>query len=196
MSAEPVSIVQDKRKPRKNANAKYKVDVDTKVIRLGTLENKADDAMETGDPVFCDSCGAAVSVISEIKLKENGQKEWNCEFCNFKSIVDMHDEEIPRLRPDYKNDLKINGHSVGFILEPPEMKQDPSEEEDMHPIIVFCVDKSGSMCVTQKASKDFKSKGVSDEFADLLQPGDDRQMSSSKWISRLECVQLAVDSQL
>eukprot|EP00457_Paulinella_chromatophora_P000350 gb/GEZN01000350.1/.p1 GENE.gb/GEZN01000350.1/~~gb/GEZN01000350.1/.p1 ORF type:complete len:700 (-),score=146.51 gb/GEZN01000350.1/:2574-4673(-) len=178
--------------------------VDTSVvsIKLGTLSQGAKGLM-TGDPTFCQNknCQALFSAISEaLDLKqaeknpacsglklEDGQFGWVCEFCGTAQAVDFAPEEIPK------------ADSVDYVLQPAETKASSEDESKL----IFVIDTSGSMCVTKEVDGAVKIKGLGqrrDEFEALLEAGDDRQALQrhvkKTYISRLQCVQAAVDAQL
>ena len=89
--------------------------------------------------------------------------------------------------------------SVNYILEPAEEKEISNEDG----LLLFVVDVSGSMCVSQQVSNcDFQLKSANkreQEFASLLQDGDVQlrhQRRREIYVSRLEAVQAAVDDQI
>eukprot|EP00457_Paulinella_chromatophora_P001328 gb/GEZN01001330.1/.p1 GENE.gb/GEZN01001330.1/~~gb/GEZN01001330.1/.p1 ORF type:complete len:829 (+),score=178.97 gb/GEZN01001330.1/:185-2671(+) len=199
----------------------YRQAVDTSVIaiKLGTLAEKATVLM-TGDPLFCSNvrCRAVFSSLSQLLDQKQApatpecqalnlqpeQQVWVCEFCSTANAVDLAPEERP------------SADSVDYILEPPEQKGASSQDESK---VIFVIDTSGSMCVTQEVEGSIKLKGVEQrrhEFEELLEDGDDRQgiqqqqqqaafqrragrpagSKQKTYVSRLQCVQAAVDAQL
>eukprot|EP00029_Vermamoeba_vermiformis_P006511 TRINITY_DN2572_c1_g1_i2.p1 TRINITY_DN2572_c1_g1~~TRINITY_DN2572_c1_g1_i2.p1 ORF type:complete len:687 (-),score=231.37 TRINITY_DN2572_c1_g1_i2:56-2116(-) len=169
--APPMPLMQTKARVKK---------VNTNVISvdLGSLEK--DSQLMTGDPVFCNECKAAFSSFSKIV-----DGVWNCEFCNAKNQITLEEEEIPKV------------DTTDYILEPAkEIDADDREES-----IIFCMDISGSMCVTTEISGSLKLKGdktqsyrhLNNENMDQYMPGQRRDVT---YISRLQCVQAAIDQQL
>jgi predicted metal-dependent peptidase len=69
-----------------------------------------------------------LSVHSNVK-----NNNWTCDFCNFVTIVDLDEEERP------KEDV------LDYMLEPGKQHDDNDTS-----LVVFCVDISGSMCVTSE----------------------------------------------
>jgi hypothetical protein len=150
-----------------------KANCNVAAIQLGLLEE--DPFVATGDPVFCQGCNVVLSGIS--KLDEN--KRWKCEFCgHISEELDISSDEVP------------STSMVDFILEPPQnVTVDDATESGM---VIFCVDISGSMCLTtQVPALQAEWKAVRD--------GGDKYFGGRKnemYISRLECVQAAVKRQL
>ena len=92
----------------------------------------------TGDPLFCETCKAVFNKYSKIEEnKAEEQQVWSCEFCNNKNIVQLEPEEIPK------------AEAVNYILEAASQvydKKNPTAKKDIS--VVFCIDISGSMCVS------------------------------------------------
>ena len=121
-------------------------------------------------------------------VDEDGQT-WLCEFCGHRNMVNLEEPEIP------KKD------TINYILEnaaATENKVNSNEEIS----IVFCVDISGSMCVTKAVDGKFQIKGDrTKEMKDLMKFSDGSDQFAFKdrhktYISRLQCVQAAIDSQI
>jgi hypothetical protein len=108
---------------------------------------------------------------------------WLCEFCGQVNAIDISPEEMPQ------------SAVVDYFVAPPvaESKEDSN--------IVFCIDISGSMGVThelagklklkgsEKREKEFRELGVRDRYV----PG---QPTNVTYVSRLQCVQSAIESQI
>jgi hypothetical protein len=193
----PIPVDKRKKKP-----VQPKVDVNVLSIKLGELATKADAELETGDPQYCSNCHGALVTSNHVlwygdrddgkKIEaffdgapkdeevqksfeekksalNEGEALWNCEFCGAFTTLTVDKEEIP----------KIAEGSLDYILEPPEIhepgadaKVDADKEQSKR--IIFCVDVSGSMCVSQQAPGSFKIKGkeaTEDPFSFL--PEDD-----------------------
>ena len=132
--------------------------LDTNVVQisLGSLGDEV--ALATGDPVFCEGCGAVFNHISRIVPAEkedadvaasDGEGTWKCEFCFTNNAIMLDEEEIPR------------DESVDYILEPPsaeDVKRQDSSGSDG--LVVFCMDTSGSMCVSTPVEGTIKLKYV------------------------------------
>ena len=67
---------------------------------------------------------------------------WKCEYCGTENKVDISQDEIPK------------GHQVTFMMAPPPVLTGGAvagcSMEDS--VVVFCIDISGSMCVTTPVS--------------------------------------------
>jgi hypothetical protein len=209
-SPSPAPIAPRKLGKKKVANpAVINREVDTHVVglSLGTLTEKADQVMETGDPFFCSNerCAAALSKISKVE-NVNENLLWTCEFCGMLNSVDLDEEEVPKKSEEEAKLGEVadeKGFTVEYILEPAAVDEDAKGPESSG-IVVFCIDVSGSMCVTQEVQGDFNLKGnkkFEDEFGGLLQAGDQgynagKGKKRTTWVSRLQAVQAAVDAQL
>ena len=63
-------------------------------------------------------------------------QSWGCEFCSHSNVVDLDDEEIPK-----ENDTT-------FMLQPAPCTAASGKTGVDDSLVIFCVDTSGSMCVT------------------------------------------------
>mmetsp|Transcript_35531 Transcript_35531/g.69696 ORF Transcript_35531/g.69696 Transcript_35531/m.69696 type:complete len:750 (+) Transcript_35531:32-2281(+) len=185
---------EGKKKKRKVA-FKSRVHTNIVCIKMAALENtkqnSANCQLATGDVTFCgnSNCKAAFSSLSKLTASSEDEdaRNWVCEFCSFTNCVELEEEEVP-VQP-----------SVNYILEPAEEKEISNEDG----LLLFVVDVSGSMCVSQQVSNcDFQLKSANkreQEFASLLQDGDVQlrhQRRREIYVSRLEAVQAAVDDQI
>jgi len=161
-------------------------------LDLGTLGDKA-NTIATGDPFVClnNKCKGILSGIDDLIMNDkemkvdNEEKIWICQLCGQRNIVELQLEEKPQ------------GETVDYILEPP-----LDEKSDDKYNIIFCVDISGSMCVTQEMEGKIKLRGIQDmseinafneDHSDQFLPN---QKRNTTWVSRLQSMQAAVDDQL
>lgn len=156
-----------------------KANTNVLAIDLSTLASNAEQV--PGDALLCGSCSAVFSSHSKVEANDT----WVCEFCNHANIAQLDDEEKPK------------SETVEFLVEPaPAAKA----ADAASPLIIFCVDISGSMCSSTEVPGNFKLKGVKAPSANfLLEAGDDRNQMNSRgvtYVSRLQCVQAAIESQL
>ena len=171
------------RKPAKKIQ-----NVSTNVFRvnLGFLSSAVDFA--TGDPNFCIQCKATLSSIDILEKFTEGDIEkfnWTCRFCGNLNILSIDEEEVPKSDP------------VDYVLEAP--LQEANVDDSYY--IVFCIDISGSMCVTYemegkhqlKGNKLDKLRGLNDENAPQWLPGQNKNVT---YVSRLQIVQAAIEAQL
>jgi len=185
-------------------------DVNVISLKLGTLGEIVDVA--TGEPCACTECGAMFSSISKLQtssadhgasppnlqggvsappiLEEPPQDiddgRWRCEFCGAENVPDLEPEEIPTT------------DTVDYLIEsaPVVRAADPGEE-----LVVFCIDTSGSMCVTTELVGKVDLRGGGPNLNHLRQAGDGQQWMPGQrrdvtYVSRLQAVQAAVQSQL
>eukprot|EP00478_Filoreta_tenera_P000331 GABV01000331.1.p1 GENE.GABV01000331.1~~GABV01000331.1.p1 ORF type:complete len:314 (-),score=157.27 GABV01000331.1:20-961(-) len=155
-------------------------------------DQKKDESPSSSDlPPLTDE--QKTNLMAKTGSLDEGEAVWLCEFCGTMNQIDEIEEEE---RPQ--------GASLDYVLEPPKNLGDAKEDES---ILVFVVDTSGSMTVSQQVQGKFKLKGgaaaAQDEWAELQRqfgdgsqqffPGQSRNVT---WVSRLQAVQAAVDAQL
>eukprot|EP01114_Cavostelium_apophysatum_P023522 TRINITY_DN888_c0_g1_i2.p1 TRINITY_DN888_c0_g1~~TRINITY_DN888_c0_g1_i2.p1 ORF type:complete len:545 (+),score=140.04 TRINITY_DN888_c0_g1_i2:103-1737(+) len=159
---------------------------DTNVISIqfGNLLEGAH--ISTGDPIFCTQCNANFNVHSKI----NGNV-WKCEFCDKENEVKVDAEEVPK--------VDTVDYIVGSVAQ-------AKISEDSNTVI-FCIDISGSMCVSYEVAGKFQFRGQSHLqklethvernqnglVADQWLPNERRDIT---YVTRLQCVQAAIDAQL
>lgn len=171
----------------------YRQEFDTNVfeVALECLANKG--SMATGDAELCEGCQAVFSKQSVLTEKD-GNQIWKCEFCNKENEVMIGEEEIPQ-------DLEVT-----YLLEASAQVQDAkvggNAAQDIS--VVFCMDISGSMCVSQPVAGKHKIKGdnLSALAAQMQQFGDGSDQFINQtdkgmtYVSRIQCVKAAIDSQI
>ena len=181
------------RPARENKSKKVRRKVDTNVINLSLGTLGGDIQVATGDVVSCEECHSCLSCISNLASVPGGEANqwvWACEFCGHENRVELEEEEKPA------KDV----HSVDYILE---QAQHVEVAEAVESFTVFCIDISGSMCVSQPY--DGKLNLLGDRTKSLLGlrgSGDDhnqrlpREKRGVTYISRLQAVQAAVQHQI
>lgn len=213
-------------------NRRFKQTVDTNIVSVGFDILEQDAQLAAGDPTFCQNCNSVFSKYSQLKnpsdekleeekgidmgetkeeleeIKEEVDAEgnklsvdnkvdqevfdedeqlWTCEYCYHRNIVHIEKEEIP------------TEDAVNYVLEVDEEKQKKSSSDVS---VIFCLDVSGSMCVTTPVKGKFKVKGDRvKEMQELMKfsDGSDQfhnEMRNTTYISRLQCVQAAIESQI
>ena len=175
-----------------SAKTKFEMNVDTNVVSLDLSSLKEAVVMATGDPIFCKQCATAFNLYSRISEVSEVSQIWECEFCGEKNEVNIDSEEIPRGQMlDY-----MLMSSSQLIEETKEIKDAKSDLT-----VIFCIDISGSMCVTEpvvgkinlKNKKNIDLGGFADfDMSEQYLEGDDQVT----YVSRLECVQAAIEAQL
>lgn len=152
--------------------------------------------LATGDPITCTNCLAVLNKHSKIEdCKVNGSEEqrWKCEFCNTISKVQIEPEEIPQ------------SEAVNYIIEAAAQVMDKKGQGTIAKDIsvIFCIDISGSMCVSLPVQGRHHLKGdrMNQLQNELRQFGDgsDQRLQgdhNTTWVSRLQCVQSAIQKQI
>ena len=126
----------------------YAQEFDTNVfeVKLDCLADKGQ--LATGDAEICIKCQAVFNKFSVLTERE-GNQIWKCEFCANENDVMIGEEEVPQtdeLTYLLEASAQVQAAAVGGNA-----AQDIS--------IIFCVDISGSMCVSQPVAGKHKLKG-------------------------------------
>ena len=176
----------------KNCNAVFNM-----FSKLEEKEKRLEDIKEEVDEEMEDESNKAEDIlmqdIADERIEENqkldeGDKIWNWEFWGHKNFVSIEKEEIP------------TKDAINFIIDTEEVVGDKKKIGDS--AIIFWIDISGSMCVTKAVEGKFKIKGDRyDELQALMKFSDgsdqfafnDRNVT---YVSRLQCVQAAIEAQL
>eukprot|EP01124_Arcella_intermedia_P015186 TRINITY_DN216_c1_g3_i2.p1 TRINITY_DN216_c1_g3~~TRINITY_DN216_c1_g3_i2.p1 ORF type:complete len:826 (-),score=201.52 TRINITY_DN216_c1_g3_i2:1472-3949(-) len=156
-------------------------------IDLGDLLNEV--KLFTGDPVVCSGCDGIFNSLSKIEVDNTGERTWQCEFCDTKNIVVADDEELPRC-----------GESFDYMLLPARENKSASSAEKL---VIFCIDISGSMCVTTEIPGNVKLRGATASNSNIALVANDNpqqwlpnQSRNVTYVSRLQCVQAAIAAQI
>lgn len=162
---------------------------DTNVVSINFSKLIAPSHMFTGDPVYCQNCKAIMSHISKI-TKRSEQQVWDCEFCNTSNEINVMDEEIPKEA------------DVTFMLEPALSTTASGPSGTDESLVIFCIDISGSMCVTTEVPGKINFRG-SQALSRIQRTREDQrdqylphQRRDVTFVSRLQAAQAAVDHQL
>eukprot|EP00027_Filamoeba_sp_ATCC50430_P012347 CAMPEP_0168564266 /NCGR_PEP_ID=MMETSP0413-20121227/13148_1 /TAXON_ID=136452 /ORGANISM="Filamoeba nolandi, Strain NC-AS-23-1" /LENGTH=871 /DNA_ID=CAMNT_0008595915 /DNA_START=32 /DNA_END=2643 /DNA_ORIENTATION=- len=220
-----VSNSDQKKKGKKHE----RTDVNVFRLDMTTLEKEVE--LLTGDPVICKHCGTMMNVLSKtlsltrkdvkqylednpVKTKlipappitekhmylmegsrdpledasDEASQYWPCEFCGGLNSVNVSPEELPQ------------GAVADYIVTPPSTTSENTDEAN----IVFCIDISGSMCVTQEVSGNLKLKGMERREREKKELGVDNlgsqylpnQKRNVTHVTRLQCVQSAIETQI
>lgn len=181
----------------KEKPGKYKQEVDTNVFQVQLSCLKDSGELATGDPVFCTQCQAVFNKFSKIEETKDAatgevSQVWKCEFCLKANNVQFEPEELPKTA------------GVNYIVEAAAQIHDKKGGAKGDVSVVFCVDISGSMCVSQAIHGYHKIKGerMTQQLKSELMKysdGSDQRLQGDHgvtYVSRLQCVQSAIDSQL
>jgi small GTP-binding protein len=156
-------------------------------VSLGMLAESSN--VMTGDPVLCQRCGGCLSVMSNLTKNANNESyKWVCDFCGHTNMdLMLEDEEIPKTE------------ITEYMLTPPPSLNGPKDES----FVIFCLDVSGSMCVTveipalQGEWKKLRTKRdqhlLNPEGAEQRLPN---EKSGTQYMSRLQCMIAAVSEHI
>ena len=116
---------------------------DTNVLTVQFDKLKEPSHMHTGDAIVCTQCQAVLSHLSHLVEKpDDASKLWTCEFCSHTNTVDLVADEIP------------TEDDVTYLLEPASIAAEGTATGSGDDnLVVFCIDVSGSMCVTTEVSQ-------------------------------------------
>jgi hypothetical protein len=165
---------------------RYRQEVDTNIIgfNLSVLKDKTEIA--TGDAIICEKCKAMFNVYSELVHLEGVEVNSQCrvcEFCGNSNKVNIEPEEMPKSESAQQSMMKKGGGEDTTIM--------------------FCIDVSGSMCITQPVQGKLELKySKVKKMQDLMKfSGGSHQYISGEsrgttYISRMQCVQTAIEGQL
>ena len=176
-----------------NINFKKAIDTNACVIRYKALENQEASVSQL---YKCPKCQAYLNKFSNIRKNlENGNYDWTCEFCsNVNTNINLQDinfrkSEIYEKCVDVEKPVKVS-------------------EEDTS--LIFCFDKSGSMCqsyyIDQKLKEKFnrlfnkanKSKPtLFDNYENVTDfTNFDFNKNNTNYISRLDLVKLSIENNI
>lgn len=159
---------------------------ETNVIELNLSCLKQGSNVATGDPVYCPNCKSVLNSFSNLSRTEQNIT-WRCEFCDNESVLNIDEEEIPAF-PE-----------LTYVLEAAVQVANSQIMVKSAPAVIFCVDISGSMCVSKPVEGKLNLKTSRlDELKKFINPGeeDQRFVDNVTYVSRLECVQAAIDNQI
>jgi len=173
-----------------SAGVHHEQEVDTNVLSLNLSVLKDKTAIATGDPVYCTKCKAMFNVHSTlVKVPLVAEQTWTCEFCNTPNKVLFEEEEIPK------------AEELTYVIESAQqamIKKGGGEDISL----IFCIDVSGSMCVSQLVHgkmnlKYDKVKKLQDlmKFSDGSYQYMSGESTEDTYISRMQCVQTAIEQQ-
>jgi len=163
----------------------YRQEVDTNIVSFNLSVLKDKTTIATGDAIFCSKCKAILNAYSTIK-----EDIWVCEFCNNPNKVVLEEEEIPKV-----------DHLTYILESAQQLMQKKEGGEDT--TLIFCIDISGSMCMTQPvigklALKYDKLKELNslEKFGNGSAQLMSGENANQTYVSRMQCVQTAIESQL
>ncbi|KAJ3432923.1 hypothetical protein M0812_21869 [Anaeramoeba flamelloides] len=165
---------KEKEKEKENENEKEKEDENEKETEKDSdLED--DDLEDEEETLFNE------------ETIPNGSILWKCEFCgNINLFKDADKVKIP------------TEQEVDYLVNEQEEKQENVSDES---VIVFCIDKSGSMSITSKLegnklSQKKLKKMFKQDYSAFGGGGYGQQNQEISWVSRLQCLKIAVGNQI
>eukprot|EP01123_Difflugia_compressa_P008904 TRINITY_DN2809_c0_g1_i1.p1 TRINITY_DN2809_c0_g1~~TRINITY_DN2809_c0_g1_i1.p1 ORF type:complete len:547 (-),score=106.35 TRINITY_DN2809_c0_g1_i1:69-1709(-) len=145
--------------------------------------------LKTADPIHCTNCQGALNCFSALlPTQDSESKLWQCEFCLHENVLKIEEGEIPRYP------------ATEYVIMPP-----TTNTPVIEPMVIFCIDISGSMCVTTEVQGKVNihsravTIGIAEELRALTEgqaqwlPGQNQNVS---YISRMQCVQSAVHREI
>ncbi|PVD28840.1 hypothetical protein C0Q70_11435 [Pomacea canaliculata] len=176
-------------KPQKRQRSRTFRRADTNVVSVTFDALKTPGTMHAGEAANCARCEAILSHISKLET-DGSEKVWNCEFCGNRNVVDIEEEEKPA------------ASDVTFLVEPSQttLASGPLGRDES--LVIFCIDISGSMCVTSEISGHMRLRGGTPlhRLRSMNASGEDQHLPHQRrdvtYVSRLQAVQAAVDHQL
>ena len=167
---------------------KTEIDTNVFVLKLATLETPVPNI--GGSPIKCKNCSSILNLYSALQSKDNGF-EWKCEFCDTVNPCTMDKDSIP-IPPSF--DMVIEKKA--------ETTKKETEKLDDESSLIFCFDVSGSMSqsyqVDSKVLKKFRSIQKNSAKQKMLQQHmfGDAYNNDDSYISRMECVQIAIENNI
>eukprot|EP01113_Clastostelium_recurvatum_P035404 TRINITY_DN4934_c0_g1_i4.p1 TRINITY_DN4934_c0_g1~~TRINITY_DN4934_c0_g1_i4.p1 ORF type:complete len:930 (-),score=159.59 TRINITY_DN4934_c0_g1_i4:32-2821(-) len=163
---------------------------DTNVLslRLGMHLRDVSPPLVTGDATYCRGCNVVLSNMSQVREVHSTVEEelddqvdfiWVCEFCGHENSIDLDPAELPSKEAEI----------VEYLITPPPVAEG-GVAGDTDNLVVYCIDISGSMCVTTEVP------ALQNEWKKLRNAhaggGGRGEGNQGNYISRLQCVQTAV----
>jgi hypothetical protein len=169
----------------------YEQEVDTNVVSLNLNVLKDKTQIATGDPILCQKCKAMYNIYSKLNADPNTHEQhWPCEFCDNVNKIALEPEEMPK------------ADELTYVIESAQqsmIKQGGGEDNSL----IFCIDVSGSMCVSKpidskQAFKYDKVKKLQDlmKFSDGSYQYTEHETRNQTYITRMQCLQAAIEKQL
>lgn len=167
---------------------------DTNIVSIKFNKLLQPGEMHAGDPVYCSTCGAIASHLSQIQtvqpeegLIADAKTQWKCEFCPQTSNVDIEQSDLPK-----KEDAT-------YLVEPAPIVHGSDMTGLDDSIVVFVVDTSGSMSSTTLIPGNFQlPNALQQQERDRTNFDGERMIRNrhQTYVSRLQGVQMAVEANL
>lgn len=193
------NVENSEQKTNKGISCK-KADVNSAIVRLSTLSEPCEEIIPCSRSEInsCSCCSAILTPQSFTRGSISGNS-WDCEYCG--TVNKIMDAPIISNSASTKNDMSTE--VIDFIYGTSQKKIDDEDES----LIIFCVDTSGSMCVSNELpsysvlkldirgqdKKMIKLQELNIDGGSQILPSEHRNIT---YISRIECMQSAIDLQL
>mmetsp|Transcript_41405 Transcript_41405/g.36771 ORF Transcript_41405/g.36771 Transcript_41405/m.36771 type:complete len:178 (-) Transcript_41405:1549-2082(-) len=155
-------------------------------------DNKEEE--KKSDEVIKQKIEPMTDLSETVKMVASSDFVWICEFCGFHNVLNIDREEIPT-----ENDVFYLVESADQIIKKNKIDAKQTDES-----IVFCLDNSGSMCVTSEIkSKKLQLRYQNNQeememLKQFIEYGADQyfsnQQKNSTWISRKQCMIAAIEN--
>lgn len=175
-------------------------------LDLSVLEDPAERVQPKEQIIRCSSCGAIHGGTSLVP------RQWRCEFCDTaNSDLEVDATAADTINNNNSNNEQSASSEIEYVIYEPE-RQVLEESDSDDSLVIFVVDISGSMCVTteippghglvqlsalkhhvERLKKQFQDMMFDTDVNSQFLPG---QRRDSCFISRLVCVQSAIEKQL
>ncbi|KAH3765380.1 Ras GTPase [Pelomyxa schiedti] len=169
----PTATATPKRKKPKMRRAAVS-STNVVLLSFGDLADPA--ALMTGEPFMCKNCCGFMTSTSKLINSGKAITGWKCQFCLTDNSATVDPDEVPK------------ADTVDYILAP------PPADVMFESVIVFCIDVSGSMCVTTEVPNlqaEWQKLRMGDKKTGGKPTG---AATGPDFVSRLQCVKAAIDT--
>jgi len=169
------------------------VDSNVFVIEFSSLRDKNGVQTLYSKPIKCEKCQSILNSFSMVKKIDGNNYDWLCDYCNQLNKIKIDDEkEIPTSK----------------IVEYTTKVEEVKDIKKKNNTIIFCTDISGSMAQSYSVSKslikqlkknkkqDNKNFPFNTDLDNSFENDVNYQQNNQDYISRLECVQAAIDNNI
>ncbi len=159
-------------------------------VSLGSLAEPK--VFASGDPFRCARCASYFSIHSvKNVVNQGGEKVWNCEFCGNRNKLTLDPEEYPKTEVvSYLlgGGVPVPAHPASLTEEVKATAPAPSKES---PIVIFCIDCSGSMD-TPKQKPEPAPRNMF--MQRMIVPAQPSRLRAVQYAVRAELLELAKES--
>jgi len=149
---------------------------------------------ETASETKTETTPLPFTIPTNIQL-ETTQQLWICEFCSNPNVLELDPAEFPTKT------------ILDYMLAPAPEVETKSQNDTTDTSLIFVCDVSGSMCVTQEIQGNIKLKGKTNDvdLSQFMETNHNGSLASQylpnqaqnvTYVSRLQCMQAALSSQI